>query len=162
MNSFRDLYENELADVYDAEQQLVKALPKMAEAASAPQLKRAFEDHLEQTRAQARRIEQIYQNLGDKPKSRTCKAMKGLIDEGADMINADAQPAIVDAGLIAAAQRVEHYEISAYGTARAFAEVVGDDEGARLLQQTLNEEKQTDQKLNELAKGLINPEAANV
>jgi ferritin-like metal-binding protein YciE len=160
-NNFRELYINELQDLYDAENQLIAALPKMAAASSSAELRAGFESHLQQTRGHAIRLEQILASLGEQAKGKKCKAIKGLVAEGGEMIDSDFEGAVKDAGLIGAAQRVEHYEIAAYGTARTFAEILGDQEGARLLEQTLDEEKQTDEKLSELA-DTINAQAAEL
>ena len=159
LNSLRELLIDELKDLYDAENQLVKALPKMAKAASNEQLRSAFQEHLEQTRTHAERIEQIMTKLGANPKGKKCKAMEGLVAEGKEAIEEDAVPEVLDAALIAAAQRVEHYEIAGYGTVRAYAELLGDNDSARLLRQTLDEEGETDRKLTELAESSINVEA---
>jgi ferritin-like metal-binding protein YciE len=158
-NTFRELYINELQDLYDAENQLIEALPKMAEASSSAELRAGFEAHLKQTRGHAMRLEQILAALGEDAKGTKCKAMKGLVAEGGEMIDSDFEGAVKDAGLIGAAQRVEHYEIAAYGTARTFAEILGDQAGVRLLDQTLEEEKETNDKLTELSEN-INAEAS--
>jgi ferritin-like metal-binding protein YciE len=159
MESLQDLYVDQLKDLYNAENQLIKALPKMAQAATAPELQKAFKEHLEQTKGHAARIEQIFEKLGSSPKGKKCKAMEGLIEEGKEQINEDAVPEVMDAGLIAAAQRVEHYEIAGYGCVRAYAKLLGDEAGARLLDQTLQEEGDTDKKLTKLAESLINIDA---
>src|ERR1051326_6164972 len=135
-NSLDDLFVNQLADLYDAEKRLTDALPKMAEAANSPTLQRAFLERLQQTRNHVTRLEQIFQRLGLTPESETCQAMKGLISEGEEMIKAKGDTAVKDAALIAAAQRVEHYEMAGYGTARAFARQLGLNEAARLLEMT--------------------------
>jgi ferritin-like metal-binding protein YciE len=158
LNSLRDLLIDELQDLYDAENQLVKALPKMAEAATDDELKAGFSDHLEQTRIHVSRLEQALGILEVTAKGKTCKAMKGLVKEGDEAIEVKAPDAIRDADLIGAAQRVEHYEIAAYGTARTFAQTLGEAEIAELLQLTLEEEAETDQKLTVLARK-INIEA---
>jgi ferritin-like metal-binding protein YciE len=150
-NNFRDLYLSELQDLYDAENQLIEALPKMAAASTNAKLRAGFESHLEQTRGHAERLEQIFNSLGEDAKRKKCKGIKGLVAEGGEMIDSDFEGAVKDAGLISAAQRVEHYEIAAYGAARTFAQLLGDNEGASLLEQTLGEEKETDEKLSELA-----------
>ena len=160
IESLRDLYVEQLHDLYSAETQLVEALPKMAKAASHPQLQNAFQEHLTQTKTHVQRIEQIFQKLGAKPKDQTCKGMEGLIKEGSEMIKMKGEPAAIDAGLIAAAQRVEHYEIAGYGCVHTYAQQLGEQQDAQLLQQTLNEEGQTDKKLTQLAEQLINLEAA--
>jgi ferritin-like metal-binding protein YciE len=157
-NTLRELYISELQDLYDAENQLIEALPKMAEASNSPQLRAGFEAHLQQTQGHAERLERIFASLGEEAKRKKCKAMKGLVAEGGEMIDEDFEGAVKDAGLIGAAQRVEHYEIAAYGTVRTFAEILGDREGVSLLGQTLEEEKETDEKLSELAE-TINVEA---
>jgi ferritin-like metal-binding protein YciE len=158
-NNLRALYVSELQDLYDAENQLVDALPKMAEASSSPELRAGFESHLQQTRGHVERLERIFESLGEDAKRKKCKAMKGLVAEGGDMIDEDFEGAVKDAGLIAAAQRVEHYEIAAYGSVRTFAELLGNEESVSLLGQTLQEEKETDEKLTQLSK-TINAEAA--
>lgn len=149
--TFRDLYLEQLRDLYSAETQLTKALPKMAKAATNEDLKNGFTEHLEQTRGHVQRLEQIFQALSEKPTGTKCKAMEGLVAEGSEMIESDFEGAVKDAGLIAAAQRVEHYEISAYGTAKTFAEVLGDTEAVSLLNETEEEERETDEKLTQLA-----------
>ena len=159
MEDLRDLYIEELRDLYNAEKQLVRALPKMAKSASDDQLKQAFETHLEETKGHVDRLEQIFEKLGKKPSGKTCKAMQGLVEEGKETMEEDAAPEVMDAALIAAAQRVEHYEIAGYGTVRTYAKLLGDDQAARLLQKTLDEEGQTDKKLTQLAESSINLEA---
>src|SRR5579872_7464875 len=158
-NSLRELYIEELRDIYDAENQLVKALPKMAEAATSEELRSGFEEHLEQTRGHVQRLEQIFADLGVKATGKKCKAMQGLVSEGKEAIDDDFEGDVKDAELISAAQRVEHYEIAAYGTVRTYAEILGDQSGVSLLEKTLEEEKETDEKLTELAEN-INVEAA--
>jgi len=151
-NSLRELFVEELRDLYDAENQLIKALPKMAEGSSSPELREAFEEHLEQTRNHATRLEKIFAGLGEKPKAEKCKGMEGLVKEGSDLLKEDDfDPEVKDAAIIGAAQRVEHYEIAGYGTVRTFAELLAEDEAVSLLEETLEEEKETDQKLTELA-----------
>jgi ferritin-like metal-binding protein YciE len=159
LETLRDLYVEQLQDLYSAETQLVKALPKMAKAASNPQLQSAFKEHLTQTEQHVQRLEQIFNQLNTKPGKQTCKGMEGLISEGEEMIKMKGDSAAIDAGLIAAAQRVEHYEIAGYGCVRTYAQQLGDQQGARLLQQTLDEEGQTDHKLTKLAEQVINLEA---
>ena len=159
LQTLEDLFLHELKDLYSAENQLVKALPKMAKAATNPDLKAGFEEHLEQTKLHVERLTQIGKELGQKLSGHTCKAMEGLVEEGADLIDEDAEDSVRDAGLIGAAQRVEHYEIAGYGTARALATQLGHDEFAELLEETLNEEKETDAKLTELAESAVNIEA---
>ncbi|HKB92527.1 MAG TPA: ferritin-like domain-containing protein [Opitutaceae bacterium] len=151
INSLKDLLVDELKDLYDAEKQLVKALPKMAKAASTPELKEGITEHLEQTKGHVTRLEQAMKTLGVAVKGKTCHAMQGLIEEGSEAIEAEASDALKDAFLIGAAQRVEHYEIAAYGTARAFAETLGETDVAELLQQTLDEEGETNDKLTSIA-----------
>ena len=160
LNTLQDLFIHELKDLYSAETQLVKALPKMAKAATHEELSSGFEQHLEQTKNHVARLEQIAEAGGWKLSGHKCKAMEGLIAEGGELIAEDAEDTVRDAGLIGAAQRVEHYEIAAYGTARALARCLGYDEAAELLGQTLEEEKETDEKLTDLAESAINAEAA--
>jgi ferritin-like metal-binding protein YciE len=159
IDSLRELYVEQLRDLYDAENQLIKALPKMAKEASSDELREAIEEHLEQTRDQAERLEQIFEQLGEKAKGKKCKGMQGLLEEGKETLEEDMEEDTKDAAIIAAAQRVEHYEISGYGTARTYANLLGENEAAGLLEETLNEEKETDQKLTQLAEE-INVEAA--
>lgn len=159
MDSLRELYVDELRDLLSAESQLMKALPKMAKAASNPELKQAFELHLQQTKGQMERLEQIFQTMGMTARAKKCKGMEGLIEEGKEMMEEDADPEVMDAALISAAQKAEHYEIASYGTVRTFARLLGDDNAARLLQQTLDEEGDTDKKLTLLAEGWINRQA---
>lgn len=159
LNTLRDLYIEQLQDLYSAETQLVDALPKMAQAASHPQLKQAFQTHLTETEGQVQRLKQIFQGLGEKPGGHTCKAMQGLIKEGNEMVKMKGDSAAIDAGLIAAAQRVEHYEIAGYGCVRTYANQLGEQQGAMLLQQTLDEEGQTDKLLTRIAEQVINIEA---
>jgi ferritin-like metal-binding protein YciE len=158
-NSFRELYIDELRDICNAEMQLTKALPKMVKASTNEQLRRAFEEHLRQTSEHVSRLEQILEQLDEKPTGKKCVGMEGLVKEGAEIMKEDFQDEVMDAAIIGAAQRVEHYEIAAYGTVRYFAEILGETEHVSLLEQTLEEEKQTDQKLTELAQD-VNPQAA--
>jgi ferritin-like metal-binding protein YciE len=160
LETLQDLYVSELKDLYSAENQIVKALPKMAQAATDQSLRAAFEEHLAQTQGQVRRLEQIFERLEKSPGGKTCKGMQGLLAEGQELLKEDAEPAVLDAGLIAAAQRVEHYEIAGYGTVRTYATLLGDERAVRLLQQTLDEEGATDKKLTRLAETAINVEAA--
>jgi len=148
----KELYIDELKDLYSAENQLVKALPKMAKASTSKELRNGFEEHLEQTKTHVQRLEQIFESLDESPKGKKCVGMEGLIKEGAETMDEDFEGAVMDAGLIGAAQRVEHYEIAAYGTAREFAQILGESEHVSLLEETLEEEKETDSKLTELAK----------
>ena len=159
LGSLHDLYVEELRDLYNAENQLLKALPKMARAASDESLRAAFEEHLEVTRGQVDRLDRIFKKLGEKPTGKKCVAMEGLIKEGKEMMEENAAPAVLDAALIAAAQKVEHYEIAGYGTVRTYARMLGYEEAADLLQETLDEEGETDQKLTDLAESVINVEA---
>jgi ferritin-like metal-binding protein YciE len=158
-NPLQELLVDELKDMYNAENQIIKALPKMAKAASSPELKRAFERHLEETKRQVERLDQIGEALDIKLTGKKCKGMEGLIEEGKEIISEDLEANALDAGLIGAAQKVEHYEIAAYGTARAHANMLGLNKIARLLQQTLDEEGNTDKKLTQLAESIINVEA---
>lgn len=162
LDSLQDLYVDELKDLYNAEHQLLKALPKMAKAASAPELRKAFERHLKETEGQIKRLDRIFKKLDTNPKGKKCKAMEGLIEEGKDLMAEEADPAVMDAALIAAAQRVEHYEMAGYGCVRTYARLLGYDDAADLLQQTLDEEGATDHKLTELAETVINVEAQAV
>jgi ferritin-like metal-binding protein YciE len=158
-NPLEELLVDELKDLYSAENQILKALPKMAKAASAPELKRAFERHLEETRRQVERLDQIGEALDIRLTGKKCKGMEGLIEEGKEVISEDFDENTLDAGLIGAAQKVEHYEIAAYGTARAHAAMLGYNKAAKLLQQTLDEEGATDKKLTALAESVVNVEA---
>jgi ferritin-like metal-binding protein YciE len=157
-NQLRELYVEELRDLYSAEKQLVKALPKMAKAATSSDLRSGFEEHLEQTKGHVSRLEQIFDSLDENPTGKTCKGMQGLIKEGSELIEEDPEQEQLDAGLISAAQRVEHYEIAGYGCVRTYAQLLGDGEAASLLEETLKEEKETDAKLTQLAEN-INLEA---
>src|SRR6202011_1361060 len=150
-DSLRELYVDELKDLYNAETQLVKALPKMAKASSNAELRQGFEEHLRQTSEHVSRLEQIFDLLGEKPTGKKCLGMEGLVKEGAETISEDYEDALMDAAIIGAAQRVEHYEIAGYGTVRAFAELLGENEHVSLLERTLEEEKETDEKLTLLA-----------
>lgn len=158
MESLQDLLVDELKDLYSAENQILKALPKMIKTASSQELKSGFEQHLKETEEQVRRLEQIFQELEVSPKGKKCKGMEGIIEDGKDIMEQDAEPEVMDAGLISAAQHVEHYEIAGYGCARTWAQLLGHNNFVQLLQQTLDEEKATDEKLNALA-GKINVEA---
>ena len=157
LETLKELYVNELKDLYNAEGQLVKALPKMAKAASSDELKEAFEKHLEQTKGHMERLEQVFEEIDEKPKGKTCHGMKGLIEEGSEVLKAE--DSVLDAGIIVAAQKVEHYEIAGYGSVRTFAQLLGQDKSAELLQQTLDEESETNELLNKLAEDIVNPEA---
>lgn len=157
-SSLRQLYVDELKDLYSAETQLVKALPKMAKASSNAELRQAFEEHLRQTSEQVSRLEQIFDALGEKPTGKKCLGMEGLVKEGAETMQENYGDAVMDAAIIGAAQRVEHYEIAGYGTVREFAELMGESEHVSLIEETLTEEKQADEKLTQLAEQ-INREA---
>ena len=150
-DSLRELYIDELKDLYNAETQLVKALPKMAKAASSDQLRQAFEEHLRQTSEHVSRLEQIFEALDEKPTGKKCVGMEGLVKEGSETMKEDYADEVKDAAIIGAAQRVEHYEMAGYGTVKAFAELLGETEHVSLLEETLNEEKQADEKLTQLA-----------
>ena len=158
MQNLRELLVEELKDLYSAETQLTKALPKVAKHCSDRQLKQAIEHHLKETEGHVTRLEQVFEQLGESPKGKTCEGMKGLIGEADERIKEGGEPPVLDAGLIADAQRVEHYEISAYGSARTFANLLGEKQVARLLEETLKEEKAADEKLTQLAEN-INVEA---
>lgn len=149
--ALRNLYIEELRDLYDAENRLVKALPKLAKAAESKQLRAGFEEHLEQTKGHVDRLRQIFESLDEKPTGKKCAAMVGLIQEGQDILDEDFEDGVKDAALISAAQRVEHYEIAAYGCVKTWAGLLGETEAQSLLERTLNEEKQTDEKLTELS-----------
>jgi ferritin-like metal-binding protein YciE len=155
----QDLLLNELGDLYDAEKQLVKALPKMAKAASSEQLRQAIQMHLEETKVQVERLEDVFERLDTRPRGKRCEAMQGLVEEAGEIMEEIKTPQVLDAALIAGAQKVEHYEIAAYGSARALAEACGHQEVAQLLDDTLEEEKQADQKLNQIALSEVNPSA---
>ena len=158
-SALKDLYIDELRDIYNAETQMVKALPKMAKAATSKELRAGFEEHLKQTEGHVRRLERIFKGLDEKPTGKKCKGMEGLVEEGKEMIEEEElEGETLDAGLISAAQRVEHYEIAAYGCVRPYASLLGEGEAAELLEETLKEEKETDQKLTKLAEK-INVEA---
>jgi ferritin-like metal-binding protein YciE len=159
LDTLQKLYTEELRDLYNAENQLLKALPKMAKAASSEDLKDAFEKHLEQTKGHVKRLEQVFEELDERPKGKTCRAMKGLIEEGSEILQQEGEESVLDAGIIVAAQKVEHYEIAGYGSARTFAHLLGQNKAAELLQATLDEESETNELLNRLAKSTINPEA---
>jgi ferritin-like metal-binding protein YciE len=157
-NSLKGLYIDELKDLYSAESQLTKALPKMAKAATSDELRQGFQEHLEQTKGHVERLQQIFEKLGEKATGKKCLAMEGLIKEGSETMEDDYEDAVMDAALISAAQRVEHYEMAGYGSVIAYAELLGEDQAVSLLTETLNEEKETDEKLTELSKS-INAEA---
>ncbi len=156
---FEDLFREELEDLYDAEKQIVGALPKMVAAASNAELASAFEQHLQQTREQVKRLDRIFESMGEQPGSRKCEGMQGLLQEGEKLITEMEKSPVLDAALIGAAQKVEHYEISAYGTARSMAEMLGQAETAELLDETLDEEKETDETLTEIAESIMTGDA---
>jgi ferritin-like metal-binding protein YciE len=160
IETLQDLLIEELQDLYSAENQLIKAMPKMAKTATSPELKRALETHLKETQGQVKRLEQVFKSLGEKVKSKKCHGMEGLIEEGKEMMSEDMDEDVMDAAIISAAQKIEHYEIASYGTCRTYAELLGNSQAARLLQQTLDEEGKTDKLLTELAESSINLEAA--
>ncbi|MBZ0288595.1 MAG: ferritin-like domain-containing protein [Anaerolineae bacterium] len=160
MKNLQDLFVDVLKDTYDAEHQITKALPKMAKAAKSKRLTAAFEQHLKQTEDHIKRLEMVFESLDRKPTRKSCKGMKGLIEEGDEVMKEDGDADVLDAGLIAAAQKVEHYEIAAYGTLIAYANLLGLDTAAKTLQETLDEEKTTDQNLTELAENTVNVRAA--
>ena len=151
VNSLHDLYLEQLKDLYDAEHQLIKALPKMAKASSSAELREAFEEHLEKTKEHARRIETIFESMGENAKGQKCKAMEGLVKEGSEVIEEDMEHGVKDAALIAAAQRVEHYEMAGYGCVRTYASLLGETKAAGLLEKTLQEEEEADQTLGGIA-----------
>jgi ferritin-like metal-binding protein YciE len=159
LDSMQDLFLNELKDVLNAEKQLVQALPRMAKAAQAPELKQAITKHLKETEGHVDRLERIFRSLGQTPRGKACKGMQGLIEEGKEILEEDGAPEVIDAAIISAAQRVEHYEMAAYGCLRTYAQLLGNTEADRLLQQTLAEEEATDKALTELAEGGINQAA---
>ena len=158
-NSLEELFIDELRDLYSAEEQITRALPKMAQKASSPQLQKAFEEHLEQTREHISRLEQLFKDLGESPEGKTCRGMAGLLKEGDEMMAEDFEPEAMDAALISAAQRVEHYEMAGYGTVRTWAKQLHNTAAAKILQQTLDEEGETDKKLTKLAESKINKQA---
>ncbi len=158
--NLQELRVEELKDLYDAEHPLTKALPKMASAATNPQLKTAFTSHLAETEGHIRRLEQVFEAMGEKASRKTCKAMKGLVEEGSEVIEEDMDPEVKDAALIASAQRVEHYEIAGYGAARTFAQTLGMKDVAKLLQQNLDEEGAADKKLTQIAESRVNQQAS--
>jgi len=160
MTTLEDLYIEELRDIYSAENQIIKALPKMAKAAGSPELKAAFQEHLAQTRIQVERLDKIFTKISKKATGKKCKAMEGLIEEGKELLEMEAEPDVRDAALISAAQKVEHYEIAAYGCVRTWAGMLGRDKDATLLQETLGEEGETDKRLTELAESMVNAAAA--
>jgi ferritin-like metal-binding protein YciE len=159
LDRLQKLFLGELRDLYHAEGQLLEALPKMAEGATSEELKNAFETHLKETEEHVERLEEVFELLGETPRGKVCKAMKGLIEEGSEILEEDGEDSVLDAGIIVAAQKVEHYEMAAYGSVRTFAELLGHTEAVELLQATLNEETAANDLLNNLAKEIVNPEA---
>lgn len=160
LDSLEKLFIEELRDIYNAEKQLTRALPRMAKAAESPELRAAFTVHTKETEGQIKRLERVFKEVGQAVRGKRCKGMEGLIEEGKEKMEEEGEPQVLDAALIASAQKVEHYEIAAYGCLRTYAELLGYTEAAQLLQQTLEEEEATDKKLNELAEGGINESAA--
>ena len=161
LKTLNDLFVHQLKDLYGAEQQLLKAMPKMLAKITAKELQQAFTKHMEETQNQVKRLEQVFQSLGIKPEAEKCKAMEGLLKEAEEFLGYDADKAVMDAGIIASAQRVEHYEIAGYGTACTYAKFLGHSEALNLLQETLSEEKKTDEKLSYIAETSINIKAEN-
>jgi ferritin-like metal-binding protein YciE len=159
IDSLRKLYVEDLKDLYSAEKQILQALPKMVRKASDEKLKKAFEEHLRVTEKQVERLDRIFEGLGKSPRGKRCKGMEGLLEEGKEVMQEDMDPDVLDAALIGAAQKVEHYEMAAYGTVRSYATLLGEDQAARLLQQTLDEEGEADKTLTQLAESSINVEA---
>jgi ferritin-like metal-binding protein YciE len=161
LDSLHSLFLDELKDIYHAEKQLVKALPRMAKSASSPELRQAFTQHLRETEGQVQRLERVFEELGETPRAKKCEGMMGLLEEGKKIMQEDGEDAVIDAALISAGQRVEHYEIAAYGCLRTYAQLLGLPQAERLLQQNLDEEEAADQKLNSLAEGGINQAAVS-
>jgi ferritin-like metal-binding protein YciE len=159
LDTLEKLYISELRDLYSAENQLVKALPKMAKGASSAELREAFEKHLEQTKGHVERLEQIFNQLDESPKGKICHGMKGLVKEESEILKEDGDESVLDAGIIVAAQKVEHYEIASYGSVCTFARLLGKDDAAKLLQSTLDEESEANEVLNQLAESVVNSEA---
>lgn len=159
LKTLEDLFQDELFDIYDAEQRLTKALPKMADKASNPQLAKGFEDHLEETEGHVRRLEKVFESLGIKPKKEKCEAMTGLIAEAEELIKHTSEGSVRDAAMITAAQKVEHYEIATYGSLIALADALGHAEASAILAETLDEEKSADRKLSEIAESGVNSDA---
>jgi ferritin-like metal-binding protein YciE len=160
LNDLKDLLVEELKDLYSAEKQILAARSKVARSINNEQLKDAFEQHMAETERQKARLEQILENMGESPRGKKCKGMEGLIEENKELLEEDPEPEVLDAGLIVGLQKIEHYEIAGYGSAVTFAKLLGDEESARLLAQTLDEEERTDKKLSEIAESSINLEAA--
>jgi ferritin-like metal-binding protein YciE len=162
LNSLEKLFLEELKDIYNAEKQILRALPRMAKTAESPELEQAFTKHLKETEGHVQRLERVFKELGQAPRGKKCKGMEGLLEEGKEVMQEDGEPAVIDAALIAGAQRVEHYEIAAYGCLRAYAELLGYTQARQLLQQNLAEEEAADKKLTELGESGINEAAAAV
>jgi ferritin-like metal-binding protein YciE len=160
LDSLDKLFLEELKDIYNAEKQILRALPRMAKAAESPQLQQAFTKHLQETEGQVQRLERVFQALGQSVRGKTCKGMQGLLEEGKEVLEKEGEPPVIDAALIASAQRVEHYEIAVYGCLRTYAQLLGYSEAEQLLQQTLQEEEATDKKLTQLGESGINEAAA--
>jgi ferritin-like metal-binding protein YciE len=160
LDSLEKLFLEELKDVYNAEKQILRALPRMIKAAESPELQQAFSKHLKETEGQVQRLERVFQELGQSVRGKTCKGMQGLLEEGKEVMEKDGEGAVIDAALIASAQKVEHYEIAAYGCLRTYAQLLGLSQAEQLLQQTLDEEEATDEKLTELGETGINEAAA--
>jgi ferritin-like metal-binding protein YciE len=161
LTSLHDLFLDSLRDLYNAENQIIKALPKMAKTADSEELQNAFQEHLDQTRGHVERLEKVFEIMGAKARGKTCQAMEGIIEEGKELMKESAEPEVLDAGLIAAAQKVEHYEMASYGTVRTWAHQLGQNEAADLLQQTLDEEMDTDRRLTNIAESMVNVSAAH-
>ena len=159
IDTLQKLYEDELKDLHSAERQIIQALPRMIKAASNEELKAALNEHLEVTKEQLARLDQIFEKLGKRGAGKKCKGMEGVLADGKELLEEDILPEVLDAGIIAAAQHVEHYEMAGYGTVRTYAELLGDRQAAKLLQQTLDEEKEADAKLTQLAESTINVKA---
>jgi len=157
---FQELFSEELADIYDAEQQILKALPKMIKEAKSGELQQALENHRQQTEGHVQRLEQLFEMLDEKPKKKSCKGMDGLLSEGEHVMKEDLEPEVMDAAIIGAAQKVEHYEMATYGTLRTFAAYLGNQEAIDLLDQTLQEEREADETLTQIAESSVNMEAA--
>jgi ferritin-like metal-binding protein YciE len=161
MEALKKLLQDELEDIYDAEHQLIKALPKMIERSSSPELQQALKQHVTVTQNQIKRLEQVFQTLGEKAKRKPCKGMAGIVSEGSEMLEEDLEESTKDAAIISAAQKVEHYEIASYGTVRTLAQTLGNNEVAELLEETLDEEKEADERLTQIAESAVNSEAAS-
>lgn len=159
LDTLKKLLVSELRDLYHAEQQLIKALPKMQKAATSDELKKAFQAHLKQTEGHVDRLEEVFELLGEKPQAKVCHAMQGLIEEGSEILKEEGEPSVLDAAMIVAAQKIEHYEMAGYGSVRSFAELLNEDEASRILQDTLDEESQANEVLTNLATSIVNPEA---